>query len=86
MNTRIVRIGNSQGIRIPKPLLDESGLRPDEDLELAVEPNQITIRRANRARKDWAESFLEMAKRGDDTLLDPDALANSPWDENEWHW
>jgi antitoxin MazE len=84
MKTRIIRIGNSQGIRIPKPLLEQSGL--GEEVELEVQPNQIVIRSASRPRRGWAEAFQAMAARGDDALLDPDAPSGSDWDEEEWEW
>lgn len=42
MKTRIVKIGNSQGIRIPKLLLERSNLA--EEVELEAQDNQIVIR------------------------------------------
>ena len=51
MKTRIVRIGNSQGVRIPKPLLQQSGL--GEEVELAVENGTIVIRPTSRPREGW---------------------------------
>lgn len=84
MKARIVRIGNSQGIRIPKPLLEQSGL--GEEVELEVQHHQIIIRAAERPRQDWEAAFRSMAKHGDDVLLDPDAAGSSEWDEEEWEW
>jgi antitoxin (DNA-binding transcriptional repressor) of toxin-antitoxin stability system/antitoxin component of MazEF toxin-antitoxin module len=48
MKARIVRIGNSQGIRIPKPLLEQTGLA--DDVELEVEGDCLVIRAAGRPR------------------------------------
>ena len=48
VQARIVRIGNSQGIRIPKPLLEQAGI--SEQVELEVHDGQISIRPARRAR------------------------------------
>jgi antitoxin MazE len=84
MKTKIIRIGNSQGIRIPKPLLDESGL--GEEVELKVEPGRIVIRSTDVPGRGWAAAFRRMAKRGDDALLDPEAATGSSWDEEEWRW
>ena len=84
MKTRVVRIGNSRGVRIPKPLLEQAGL-PDE-VELAVEDSTIVIRPSVRPRDGWSEQFEAMAKAGDDELLDPDALSTSSWDAEEWEW
>jgi antitoxin MazE len=84
MKTRIVRIGNSQGIRIPKLLLEQAGL--PEEVELEVEDSTIVIRSARIPRDGWAKSFKAMAEAGDDMLLDADAIATSSWDDDEWEW
>ena len=83
MKARIVRIGNSQGIRIPKPLLEQSGLR--EEVELEVQHNQIIIRPAEKRRQGWDAAFQAMAKNGDDALLDP-GFPGTSWDDEEWEW
>jgi antitoxin MazE len=82
MKARIVKIGNSKGIRIPKPLLEQLALA--EEAELEVQQGQIVIRPAQRPRHDWDEQFRAMAKRGDDRLLDQPTLTR--WDEREWAW
>ncbi len=41
MITTFIAIGNSRGVRIPKPLLEESGL--GEQIELKVKKGEITI-------------------------------------------
>ncbi len=84
IKTRVVAIGNSQGIRIPKVLLEQTGL--GEEVELEVQENQIVIRSAPAARGGWAEQFQQMAERGEDALLDSDAVALTSWDETEWAW
>ena len=84
VKTRIVRIGNSQGVRIPKLLLDQMNL--GEDVELTVEENQIVIRPALPTRHRWEEAFRAMADVGDDKMLDGDSLEATKWDEEEWEW
>jgi antitoxin MazE len=84
MKTRIVRIGNSQGIRIPKPLLEQTGLRGE--VEMIVQEVSLVIRPASRAREGWAAAFQEMARRGDDALLDDPSPSLSKWDEDDWEW
>ena len=84
MKAKIVKIGNSQGVRIPKPLILQAGLKGDVELE--VEENRLVISPAGLPRASWAEAFRIMAARGDDTLLDGDAAAASRWDEEEWEW
>ncbi len=84
MKTRIVPIGKSQGIRIPKPLLEQTGLRGE--VEISVQDNSLIIRPAARLRAGWAAAFQEMAKQDDDALLDSDAPNLTAWDEGEWEW
>lgn len=84
MKTRIVRIGNSQGIRIPPQVLKESGLQGE--VEVHIEGDSLVIRPLKKARAGWAEAFREMARQGDDRLLDPDGPSLTSWDEEEWEW
>jgi len=85
MKTKIIQIGNSQGIRIPKALLQQSGINGEVQLE--VLRGQIVIRPARKARQGWAEACRLMAERGDDKLLDKEVLAyQSNWDKTEWVW
>lgn len=84
MKAQIVRIGNSQGIRIPKPLLQQSGIGKEVDIE--VEGNQIVLRSARRPRQGWEQAFSLMAIKHDDRLLDGDLVNQTVWDQEEWQW
>ena len=85
MKTKLIRIGNSQGVRIPKPVIEEIGL--SEEIEMILEDNQIILRSSEETRKDWDHSFKKMAKEDDDQLLDQkDIEQPSQWDETEWTW
>jgi len=84
MKARIVKIGNSKGVRIPQAFLRQTGLR--EDIEIEVHDNEIVIRSAERPRQGWAEAFQAMAARGDDRLLDADSASQSSFDRDEWRW
>jgi antitoxin MazE len=84
MKTQIIKIGNSQGVRIPKALLEQSGL--GRHVEIRVSKNRIVIAGASGPRAGWAEAFRVMAARGDDTLLDGDRLGTTAFDASEWQW
>jgi len=85
MKTKIIRIGNSQGVRIPKPLIEESGITGE--IEMILRDNEIVLRAAETTRKDWDASFEKMAEQGDDILLDQEEIeVPSDWDETEWTW
>jgi antitoxin MazE len=84
IKSRIVKIGNSQGIRIPKPLLEQTSLK--EEIELVVQEDQIIIRPVQDVRQGWHEAFKAMSEQGDDELLDSETLGPTDWDEREWEW
>jgi antitoxin MazE len=84
MRAHIVRIGNSQGIRIPKPLLDQTGIKDDVDLE--VDKTSIIIRPISNARSGWDNAFKTMAQNGDDELIDGNDKISHSWDDEEWQW
>ena len=80
--TRIVQIGNSKGIRVPKALLEEAQL-PDE-IELQAEHGRLIVRAAQGPRAGWADAAKAMHALGDDQLLD--ATTSNQFDDKEWRW
>jgi len=82
MLTTIRRLGNSQGILIPKPLLQQVGL--EDQAELLVEGDSLVLRKPKaEPRSGWAEAAKKIAAAGDDALLLP-AFANE--DDAELTW
>jgi antitoxin MazE len=84
MKTRIVRIGNSKGVRLPKAVLDQCRLEDEVDLE--VEDNHLVIRPIHAPRSGWDQAFTIMAEKGDDAPLDRDTNLATEWDKAEWRW
>ena len=78
--TRIVRIGNSRGIRVPKGLLEQAQL-PDE-VELQAEHGRLVVRAAHGPRASWAAAAKAMRAQGDDRLLD--TATRTHFDEKDW--
>ena len=83
MRARVIKIGNSQGLRIPKPILDQTGIL--DDVEIEVEENQIIIRPIKNVREGWDAAFKMMRKVGDDESIIDENISHS-WDEEEWQW
>ena len=70
MKTVIRRIGNSQGILIPKSVLDQLAIMRDDVVEMEVRGNTLVLRKpAPDQRAGWAEVAAQIAKEGDDELL-----------------
>jgi antitoxin MazE len=84
MRAHVVKIGNSQGVRIPKPILEQTGIK--EDVELEVEKNQIIIRPISNPRVSWDLAFKTMAEKDDDVLIHETENISHSWDEKEWQW
>lgn len=79
MKTRLIRIGNSRGVRLAKPLLDQAGL--EDEVEIRVEPGAVVITPAATPRAGWAAA---VAKYGSAALID--APTPTRFDVEEWSW
>ncbi len=84
MRARIVKIGNSRGIRIPKPLIKEAGL--ENEVDITVHDNSLIVAPASHPREGWDEAFKEMGDRDDDFLINGDQVTWSDWDKDDWEW
>ena len=82
MKARLVRIGNSRGVRLPKPLILQAGLT--DEVELTVQGGTIVIECANRPRSGWGDAAKEAHQKGEDLLLDQPAPKH--FDGKEWEW
>jgi len=85
MITKVIKIGNSRGIRIPKSIIDQSGIK--NEVELEVKNCCIIIKSLFEVRQNWNLAFQKMGKSNNDQLLDQDSLHNqTSWDDKEWTW
>ena len=82
MEIKLSKIGNSQGIIIPKTILEQCGLK--ERIKMEVQNNCLIISPIN-PREGWEEAILAAGESKDDELLMEDYLEHS-WDEEEWTW
>ena len=83
MRVELTRIGNSRGIRIPKPLIQQCGLGDTVDLRVTADGLVVTPHRA--ARQGWREAFAASASAKDEELL-LDNLPPNAFDSEEWEW
>jgi len=85
MKTKVIKIGNSRGIRIPRHMLEESGLK--NEVEIEVENYRIILTSASKVRENWDLAYQKMSENKDDVLLDEVFLENTnSWDNEEWEW
>jgi antitoxin MazE len=83
MKTTLIPIGNSRGVRIPKPFIEQCGLT--NQVEMDVQDRMILIHAPRQPRADWAHAFAEMAFAGDDALLDGHPPPTR-WNKEDWQW
>jgi antitoxin MazE len=81
MKARLVRIGNSRGIRLPKAIIEQVGL--DDEVELRVEEQRLVILPVARPRAGWGEAIQAMGAEPANPL---DPSTTTRFDETEWQW
>mgnify|MGYP001162126987 CR=1 FL=1 len=81
MKTRLIRIGNSRGVRLPKPFIAQACL--SDEVELSIQQGAIVIAAAAEPRAGWAEAAQELHQRDQDQLEPP---VPTQFDETEWEW
>ena len=83
MKTALVRIGNSRGIRIPKPIIEQCRL--GDRVEMRVEDDRVVISSERAPRQGWDEAFRAAGPAEDDRLL-LESLPPNKFDREEWKW
>ena len=82
----LIKIGNSQGIRIPKPLVEQAQLE-NRELSLEVTQEGLLIKPSKQLRQDWPEKIrLSLEKNGQSEKLDDDWLDAKMTEETDWEW
>ncbi len=82
MKAQIIQIGNSQGIRIPKMMLEETKLTGEVELE--VHADGLLIRGVQKPRGSWDAAFKALADADDDQPLAP--VPATGFEAKEWKW
>ena len=83
MKIELVRIGNSRGIRIPKPLIEQCGF--GDTVELSVEQNRLIIQPKRDPRQGWTQAFAAARSSAQDPRL-LECLPPNEFDAEEWTW
>ena len=83
MKTELVRIGNSRGIRIPKPIIEQCRL--GDRVEMSVEDDRLVISSERAPRQGWDEAFHAAGPAEDGRLL-LESVPSNKFDREEWKW
>jgi antitoxin MazE len=81
MKTKLVPIGNSRGVRLPKPLIEEARL--EDEVDISVRGNTIVISAARTPREGWAEAAEKLHAEGGDSIL-IESVQNEF--DKDWDW
>lgn len=82
MKINVIRVGNSRGIRLPKPVLEQCGI--GDQVELSVKGNTVMLSPVNDPRDGWEDAFAKAkALPPEEPLLDD---LPTEWDATEWRW
>jgi antitoxin MazE len=73
MHAKLIRIGNSRGVRLSKEVIEAAGLKDSLDLE--VRDGAVVIRAVHSVRSGWAEAARACRDAGQDALEDWDVTA-----------
>jgi len=79
MELKIIKIGNSKGLRLSKTILDRYNIK--DKVEVIFEKGYIILKPVTKPRKGWEEAFKEMNQNGDDELLIDDVFEDENIDE-----
>ncbi len=72
MQTKIIQIGNSKGLRLSKTILEKYDI--GDEVNLRLEKNYIVKEPIIKPRNRWDEKYKEMHNYGDDELLKDDVF------------
>lgn len=79
METAVIKIGNSRGLRLSKTILDKYNIK--DKVEIILEKGQIILKPIETPRKNWEAAFQKMSKEGDDKMLIDDIFKDENFDE-----
>jgi antitoxin MazE len=79
INFKLIQIGNSRGVRLPKELIEQAGLK--DEIDLIARDGEILIANTHSPREGWEASFAAMSQRGDDKLAVPDVFTEEVLEE-----
>ncbi len=84
MISRLINIGNSKGVRIPKKLIKKYEL--GEEIEIKPINGGLLLCKKEGGRTNWDEQIKSAIAGGDLPEKDPFKNINNEWDNTEWTW
>ena len=79
MEAKVIKIGNSRGLRLSKQLIDQYHIT--DQVDLILEKDYIIIKPISKPREGWNEAFKAMHRHDEDKLLINDVLEDEHFEE-----
>lgn len=83
--TTLIKIGNSQGVRIPKVIIEQAQLI-DKKLEFKIVDDGLLIQPVKKPRQGWKEQFDRVSKLKESDYSNQEWLDAPLADTEEWEW
>ena len=83
--TTLIRIGNSQGVRIPKAIIEQAKLE-DKELVFKISDDGLLIQPLQKPRKGWKKEFDKILKTKEADPIGPEWLDAPLTDNEDWEW
>ena len=83
VKTKLVKMGNSRGIRISKPVIEQ--LRLGSEVQVEIHADCLVIRPSAHPRAGWEDALMQQPTREPELAFD-DGIALTEWENTEWEW
>ncbi len=83
--TTLIRIGNSQGLRIPKAIIEQAQL-DEKELTLKVVEDGLLIQPVKKPRQGWKKQFEKALQSQESDAMDHEWLDAPLVDDEDWEW
>jgi antitoxin MazE len=83
--TTLIRIGNSQGVRIPKAIIEQAQLEYKELVSKVID-NGLLIQPVQKPRQGWQQKFDKALQPQESDSSDQDWLDAPLVDNQHWKW
>lgn len=83
--TTLIRIGNSQGVRIPKAIIEQARLN-DKELEFKIIDDGLLIQPLKKPRQGWKKQFEKVQLVNNSNEIDKEWLDAPLVEDEEWEW
>lgn len=84
LRSRLIRIGNSRGLRLPRSVIEQAGL--EEDVIITVGKGELVIRPLSHPRAGWEEALQHLGPPEDEPDLQGFRALPTDFDETDWTW